>query len=849
MGSRAGRGGAADGIRRAVRSPARARRPLLLIAATLCGAVAGASQAQPVRNRILERWVVRTNAKGWTVELRFSGAVRYLRHAPRSRGRFVHIQVENLAVAGADLGAALQRESLGPPDDSDVPIAEVVYDGGADEGPALDVRFSRTTRFEVRQGADLRGIVLEIAREGDAARRPAPETARARRPRVERPALPATPGAAPLPEVVVDLRDPFAVELESVPRDADFAPLPDDDALLHHRVYETTFIRDGAAWKRRRLGFFPDAKSAEAARDALRPHYPDARVVEVSRAERIVSAWTALPPPVRPGTPPAPEPPPAPAPDAAPMPRVMREARDALTAGDLERAIRLLTQAVAFEENPLTPDARELLGVARERNGQLAHAVGEYQEYLDRYPDAPGATRVRQRLQALLTRKAEPAEPLRPARARSSEWDVGVSGSAATSYYRVEVFPDGGRPVRDSSSLSDLNVSLRLRSRDTDLLTRAAGDYRIDLPDGSGDELRVSSLFAEVAHRPWGVTAAVGRQSSSTGGVLGRFDGASLGVDVGDGWILGGVAGFPVDFDRPVRIDTGRRFAGVSLQAPRLFGALDGQIWAVGQWLQSGPWDREAVGAELRWVDEGRFAAAFVDYDVHFLQLNSALLVASWRPGWDTDLNATFDYRTGPVLTLSNALIGQPVGSIRELEQTFTLDEIEQLARDRSARLTSGTLSATHHLTETVQITADGTVDEQGRMPASGGVPAVEGTGLEYRLGLQLLANSLFVDGDVAILGVRWFDGGFADEYGASVNARFPALDGLRVNPRLDLAYRDVRGLGDALSVRPALRLDWQLGKIFLDGEIGLQWTNRRGSDVANEVGYTAQVGIRYDFY
>src|SRR6185503_16952990 len=78
------------------------------------------------------------------------------------------------------------------------------------------------------------------------------------------------------------------------------------------------------------------------------------------------------------------------------------QARAAIMRRDYETAIRLLTRMTEAPENGLSADARELLGVARERNNQLAHAKAEYEEYLRRYPTGEGANRVRQRLTALL---------------------------------------------------------------------------------------------------------------------------------------------------------------------------------------------------------------------------------------------------------------------------------------------------------------------------------------------------------------------------------------------------------------------------------------------------------------
>ena len=47
-------------------------------------------------------------------------------------------------------------------------------------------------------------------------------------------------------------------------------------------------------------------------------------------------------------------------------------------------------------------EAQELLAIAREKNGQLAHAKAEYERYLALYSETEGAARVKQRLAALL---------------------------------------------------------------------------------------------------------------------------------------------------------------------------------------------------------------------------------------------------------------------------------------------------------------------------------------------------------------------------------------------------------------------------------------------------------------
>ena len=53
-------------------------------------------------------------------------------------------------------------------------------------------------------------------------------------------------------------------------------------------------------------------------------------------------------------------------------------------------AVDLLTRLLRQPEYPARADAQELIGLVRERAGQLAQAKAEYEEYLRRYPDGAG---------------------------------------------------------------------------------------------------------------------------------------------------------------------------------------------------------------------------------------------------------------------------------------------------------------------------------------------------------------------------------------------------------------------------------------------------------------------------
>jgi tetratricopeptide (TPR) repeat protein len=814
---------------------------IAVFAAAWISAVAG---AQPVRTRILDHLDIEEFDDAWEVRIAFTNPVRYLRHAPQRSGRDVTVQLENIAVPRVDIVPSLERESLRPAPGANVPLSEVVYEGAPDVGPTLELHFARMADFEVRQGEDFRSLVVVIHKLRTTSGR----------------AGTARPGPTGGPGVVVDLRDGWAVQLQAARADAPLPEIPALPLLQRNRVYTTTFIQDGVVWRRLRVGFFASEADARAALVELQPLFPDAWVAAVARGERVASEAGAIPVP-RAGPPPSgaasavatlsPE-------DRALLADLMRQGRDAMTAGDVELATRLFTKVLTYPENEQSREAKELLGLARQRRGQLAHAKAEYEEYLERYPEGEGAERVRQRLQAMLTARKEPEESLRPARSEGPSWTLSGFGSLSSYYRRAELLTGPvGAQLQDSSSLTDVNVTGRARRGDLDVTVRAGAQYRYDLMgnDPLDEGLRVGTLFVQGSQRAMGLRGTLGRQSANSGGVLGRFDGLSASYTLGEasfapGWQLGVVAGFPVDFTRQARIDTSRRFAGLSLGTPRLFDAVDGEIWGIGQ-LAGGSLDRAAVGGELRYAQEGRNAVGFVDYDVYFGSLNTALLIGNWSLLPSTDLNFTLDYRNTPVLSTSNALLGQPVDDLDALGLRFSGGEIKALAVDRTPVSKTATLGATHRLTDRFQINADATVTEFDGTPASGGVQAILGTGLTYLYDAQFIANGIFLENDVMILGLRASDGRDLDTYGVTLNTRIPFGRGLRLSPRISVDYLSNRQATNFFSVRPVLRLDWRLWQLSFSAEGGWEWLDRPKTDAAGsggQNGYYVDVGVRFDF-
>ncbi len=149
-----------------------------------------------------------------------------------------------------------------------------------------------------------------------------------------------------------------------------------------------------------------------------------------------------------------------------------------------------------------------------------------------------------------------------------------------------------------------------------------------------------------------------------------------------------------------------------------------GGLYAIGQEVQS-IIDRRAIGAELRYNDETFTAYAAGDYDIFYKELNNAYLNGNWRVRNGTTIYGTVDFRRVPFLVTSNALMGQVEDDLQSLVDVFGLEDVYQLALDRTATAKTASLGISQEITDKWQITLDGMVADYSGTPASGGVDAI----------------------------------------------------------------------------------------------------------------------------
>ncbi|MDH4230125.1 MAG: SPOR domain-containing protein [Nitrospirota bacterium] len=704
----------------------------------------------------------------------------------------------------------------------------------------------------------------------------------------------ASRAAAAVPPAAVPAATPaasdgprYAVQLRRDPKPFSVRSLSNRPELANYVLYTTTVTRDGATFFQLRLGFFNSSGEAVRVQRALSRRFPGAWVTRVS-GEEYASALSAAgrdqpqraaaPVPVdAPATMVAgaaaagvvTPPPTSAAADDAMLQKLMADARQAMVDGNPDRAIRLLIKVLSFPGHPYRADALEMLGLARERKGQLAQAKAVYDQYLKEFPEGEAAERVSQRLAGVITSAGPgPRQELRREKQPDGKVTHEVYGGFSQ-YYRRDVFtdPTGVQNVNLSLLTSDLDLTTRRRGDWMDVRSRLTAGYRRDFVNPKASEGRLTELNVDALIRPTGSSVRLGRQTLSTSGVLGRFDGALFRQQLGSHLKLNLVGGFPVEISNSSAINTDKLFRGASLDIGSIADVLDLNLFYVEQEIRGiamlpgtpdSVIDRKAVGGEIRVFTPNQSYFTLVDYDLMFEKYNSVMFVGNWRLPDESSINLVLDYRNSPVLTLSNGLQGQSVTSIKELLQLISEADIRKLAVDRTPVSRTVTLGGTHPFSPKVQVGLDVTGSLLGATPdsppsvaAPTGVPGTPESGWDIFYNMQFIASSLFYNGDITILGLRFSNTDFTDTTSFTMNSRFPIGQVVRLNPRLRLDRRDdVRNNATENIIRPEMRVDLRLSSATrLELEGGREW-NTRKLPLATEHTQTwfVNLGYRIDF-
>jgi hypothetical protein len=366
---------------------------------------------------------------------------------------------------------------------------------------------------------------------------------------------------------------------------------------------------------------------------------------------------------------------------------LMTLGRSALAAEEYEKAVLIFNAALNLPPNNQSREAQEMIGVAREKTGDIDKAKAEYEHYLKVYPSGEGTARVQQRLAALADLKTaiaqgkvkRPAKKIDEMRVYGSIYEYyygGFSQTKVTDKIANTTTKFNNQDQALSQSSFDVTGRYRKNEYDTKVVARGTQTYdSLATTDKRRNISRLRALYLEHSSQD-SYFLRVGRQPGNTGGVLDyRFDGAWFRYTAVPQLLnLNLLAGQPRQFslsanyvpDDPRNYQfadwSQRYFYGANVDIGPLWQAWSGNAYYINQ-IVNHVVDRRAVGTELRYAANGKNAFSLVDYDISYGVLNIAMLNGSW-----VNENTTFtflvDHRRTPYLQTTNALYSVPGASL-----------------------------------------------------------------------------------------------------------------------------------------------------------------------------------------
>jgi hypothetical protein len=782
-------------------------RLVLLALGALAAGAAGAQISTVGPGRLLDVIEVNDHEDQVDLTIVFNCSMRFITNLPASEGREVHIQLAPLNDCRVSPLSQIAPETPPVSGGSNL-ITAARVESMAPGQITLTLDFKRSERFVVAQGADPHGLRLRLI-----------DRARGR-------------GKILVGDSTEAVSN-FAINLDSQPKP--FAQADID--LAHERLKAPAFVSeatvDGEKWYRLRVGPIERRSEADRLLNLALSDYPRAWLAigdDAVTSDLNATMAQVTPQPIeRIGSDPALPP--------ETLKSMMAEARAAMSARDYPKAIGLLTKLQRQPEFPDRSKAQELLGLARERSGQLAHAKAEYEEYLRRYAQGEAAERVAFRLKILRAAEAK-ARTGRDAAGSAGGWEV--SGGVAQMFrYDGSRISNGAPPpnttnlpaaaptTTDNAIFNDVDLLARRRGETYDWIGRLSTGYDKEFVQGGlGDATRVSLASIEVLDRPLGLLARAGRQANNSDGILGTFDGLFLSWQFKPSWALNAAGGYPVE-QLVLAPQTQERFETLALAYTPPNTHWDSSVFVSTQQF-NGLRDRQAVGMEGRYLASKLSLVAVVDYDTAFRSLNTASVIGTLQlpARWSVSFDA--ERRNSPVLTARNALIGQPFTDLTQLEQVFTPAQINQLAIDRTPITDNYSFTATKPLGQRFQWTTIVSATQTGASPASGGVQAIPATGLLLSYQTQLYGSNLWSTGDFNVITLTHGDTEIGRIDSVSLNSRFPIGGAWRLGPRLTVERLNQLSDGSSQTTYvPSMLLDYQRNNKLLQIDFGGQLGQR----------------------
>ena len=763
------------------------------------------------------------------ITLQFNCSLHYTGHTPASEGPELRLRLRvdrDCGVTGSLAGGGEITTEIPPVSGPRGIVAAARLETSLGAEVSLTLTFAKPERFVLAQGASATGMRIRLLRT-----------------REEKTRILVTERG--------DTASNYAVNLESQHQPFEPGALE----LAARRLQTKTFVSEvqigEEKWYRLRAGPFDQRAVAENVLRAATKDYPRAWLAvgddSITNDPNAAIAEPPLPPVEQIGADPPLEP--------AERNSLLNQGRKAMKARDYPGAVQIFTKLQRQPEFPERAEVQELLGLARERSGEVAQAKAEYEEYLHRYPKGPAADRIRARLRIL---RAASAAAKNGGLDMSEQADHGwkVSGGASQLYRRDSYGTDLNGPLfatvvqNEIFTDADLYVHRDGERFNTGVRTNF-GYTQTFLPQdvpGADNRGYVTTAFLDLSDKLLGLRGRLGRQSSFTDGVFGTYDGASASYRFAPSWSVRGSVGLPVDNSHDA-VETDRRFESVAIDYAPALSHWDTSVYFTEQ-RNDGLRDRQAVGAQLQYARPNATLVSYVDYDTAYQSLNALVLLGTLQLPDRWQLTVDLEHRNAPLISTENALIGQPVNTLTQLEQIYNQQQIADLARDRTPVSSSYSVSALKQLGERFQTILDVFYNKLSSTPASGGVEPFTGTGgNEIAYQVQLLAESLLRTNDFNQVIVRYDNTPTYNMIGWQYISRYPLFGAWRLGPRM-LFERKTTDTGfTQIFYAPYGHLDYQRHGHILEIEAGAELgKNPAGLQIGNSTRLFVSIGYRINF-
>jgi len=509
------------------------------------------------------------------------------------------------------------------------------------------------------------------------------------------------------------------------------------------------------------------------------------------------------------------------------------EARAAIAKKNYPQAEKLLLSVLRNPENASTPEALETLGEARQKSGQTNLAIATYKEYLRRYPNSEAAPRVARQLGvAAPSSSSNGREPGRNWSLTGSVSSFYISDDSATQAKDITIAPNPNAPldahvIHQHTILNNVALHGSIDGDEATTKFQLSGSFEGATSSGAADQYLsgISAAWVSSKLKETDLTLALGRQSISDIGVLGRVDGGYLSWQINNMFRFSGVVGAANYSSYAPMFYDSRYLIGGALDVANVVPGLDTSFFAVQQNDRAIP-DSRNLGATFRYFQNNISALGLFDYDVLYNKLNAASFSGTYTFQDKSVLSATANYQLVPYLTAWTALSGQPYATLYDMLKANSLRQVYQIASDQTPAFSSAMVSYTKPLTDNWQVGADATLVKMSGTAPPNSIDGTTPADTELFLSATLTGANLFKSGDMALGALRYARLPDMNVYFLDLGFGFPVNENIHVSPRLRTGYRQATNPTlQEYTVLPELLLDYNLtSNVSLESDLGYKY-------------------------